>query len=1104
MVRRASSVHLITALVTASLTLAFFFPLGTQAATTISTSTFPNTGAVTWTKAGSPYVVTMPVSKRFGSLTLEPGVVVKLLPAATLSTHADVVTTIVGTAEEPIYFTSYKDDSVGGDTNGDGAATVPAPGDWGSVSFGSGSWNNSMSLEYLKIRYGGATSISTVQGTKFYALFILYPWFSGSPGRGYTLSRVEVSHSSGIGLLVSVGQGNSLSVSQSSFYNNAEHGLYRRYTTNLSGALVSGPVGAPENWWGDVSGPYHPSLNPTGLGDPVDPTTLHVNLGGSIAFTPWLSVDPVPDPVPEPTCCSNIAFLPGIESSRLYRPDYAGGTDRLWEPGENNDVRDLYLDINGDGLRDDVYTRVGDVLDETPAGANIYKSFMQKMDALTAADQINDWEPIAYDWRLSLDDILSNGNEVNGKIYYTGLLAATTTPYVLQELRHLAQTSRTGKVTIVAHSNGGLLTKRLTEVLGSEASQLIDKIIFVAVPQVGTPQAVAAGLHGYGQQFVFGLVLSSNVARSFASTSPMFYNLLPSASYYTYVDDPVVKFSPTLPDWQGRYGSTIHSSELLRNFVTDSYGRVDAETGDIDQPIQLRAALYDAAAVLHSSLDTWVPPAGVEVIQIAGWGVPSTVKGITYSKKGVGVKPEPEFTVDGDGTVVVPSALWTSGVTNYWVDLAKYNRISNRIATGHILGVKHSNILDITEVVDYLGDSLTSLLRPLPEYTYFSSESPVSSELRLRFSLHSPLNIVAYDNQGRFTGISTSTGNLVEGIPGTYYTEFGESKYIFSDAGLPLRIYMDGYDTGTFTLNIDELNGDNMVASTTFKNLPTTSDTRVEIGTDSGVASLSPLLLDKNGDGTTDASLAPKLNDIVTLDETPPVSVLTITGTQGLGGWHVSSTSLSIVATDSESGVKNTYYSLGGAATTTGNTAVIDTEGVHSLGYYSEDNAGNVEIPQYASVKIDKTPPEVVLGASTVARDLLITGKDNLSSATVVTAGTTTTVTDQAGNVTKLAFQKTYSGKNLTYARLTSIKYGEEAPIALPSAFTYLWDSTGTLVSQTVVVDNQFIVQALYSKSKNKTTIVVLKKNVPIQTSSVAGLVLIKLTTSRGNISYSW
>src|SRR6185436_6422261 len=48
---------------------------------------------------------------------------------------------------------SERDDSIGGDTNGDGAATVPAPGDWQAIHFGSYSTG---SLTYATIRYGGS------------------------------------------------------------------------------------------------------------------------------------------------------------------------------------------------------------------------------------------------------------------------------------------------------------------------------------------------------------------------------------------------------------------------------------------------------------------------------------------------------------------------------------------------------------------------------------------------------------------------------------------------------------------------------------------------------------------------------------------------------------------------------------------------------------------------------------------------------------------------------------------------------------------------------------------------------------------------------------
>ena len=572
-------------------------------------------------------------------------------------------------------------------------------------------------------------------------------------------------------------------------------------------------------------------------------------------------------------CFDNVLFLPGIEASRLYRPDYAGGTDKLWEPNIDSDVQDLFLNPSGDSARFDVYTKKNDIITELPNGTNIYKSFIAKMNDLKAQGMINDWEATPYDWRLSLDDILRYGNELpDGRIYYSGDLRATSTPFIIQELRHLAATSRTGKVTIVAHSNGGLVAKKLTEVLGSDASKLIDKMIFVAVPQAGTPVALAAGLHGYDQDHFLGLVTSKSTARTFASTSPMFYHLLPSANYFTYVDDPVITIDPAVTDWTFRYGSAIHSQERLHNFLVDTYGRVDSQTGDIDQPIQMSNSLLSNAETLHADLDNWTPPQGINLIQIAGWGVPKTVSGINYKKKGLWVKPEMNTTIDGDGTVVVPSALWTStsaGAVDYWMNLRNYS-INHPLQTG--LGYfpfSHADILETEPILDFISDNLSSTTKPLDEYGYLSISAPPSNDTRLRFTLHSPLTLNLYDGEGHHTGVSTTTGEIEEQIPGTYYTEFGDVKYLFTDATSSLHIVMNGYATSTFTFEEEQLQGDSLVASSTWQDMPTTPQTVVTTDTAPDIASQPPLLIDKNGDGTTDYIIAPQLNGTAPLPKTP-------------------------------------------------------------------------------------------------------------------------------------------------------------------------------------------------------------------------------------------
>ncbi|MCP4990239.1 MAG: hypothetical protein GY928_30630, partial [Colwellia sp.] len=94
-------------------------------------------------------------------LTVSPGVVMKFQSSAELWVSGELGS--VGTVDAPIVYTSYADDSVGGDTNRDGYNSMPSSGDWHEIRFNDSAPDDVSPMEYVEVRYAGQSNRASIQ-----------------------------------------------------------------------------------------------------------------------------------------------------------------------------------------------------------------------------------------------------------------------------------------------------------------------------------------------------------------------------------------------------------------------------------------------------------------------------------------------------------------------------------------------------------------------------------------------------------------------------------------------------------------------------------------------------------------------------------------------------------------------------------------------------------------------------------------------------------------------------------------------------------------------------------------------------------------------------
>jgi hypothetical protein len=559
----------------------------------------------------------------------------------------------------------------------------------------------------------------------------------------------------------------------------------------------------------------------------------------------------------ESTGASSVLFLPGIQASRLYASDDqedVSKNEQLWEPSNNDAVRALEMDDNGQGLYE-IYAN--GIIDSVEVdllfgykfnNGNIYKDFSLFLNQLKTEGTIADWESFAYDWRYDVFDIVKNGTKIN---------EYGDSKYLFNIVDELAKESYSKKVTIIAHSNGGLLAKALMYQLKSLGHEdWIDQIIFIGTPHLGTPKAMGTLLHGFDQEHAGGFVVKATNARKIMNNMPGVYSLLPSEEYFnTDASGSVVVTED---------GVVISSFQDYKNYLVGN-NRESSLDVDIKTPVRANSILLDNALQNHKEkLDLWTPASTTKISSIVGVGIP-TMRGMYYDDIQerlcdnldyisiacvVEEQSTPMATLSsyGDGTVMMTSAEGVNVGDKFYVDLAKIS-IDNVNKGKNI--INHANITESLDVQNLIHNLILSVT-DMQDNENISKTRPVINGKFTIQKIASPVQISSTDTEGRVTGVAYENNNWVlkKEIPNSDYFEFADVRYLVTPQAVDVETVLDGDGYGGYSYYVDDIDaGGHITNRISIIDATTTPNMLASIS----FKDISKLSIDEDEDGYIDA-----------------------------------------------------------------------------------------------------------------------------------------------------------------------------------------------------------------------------------------------------------
>lgn len=482
-----------------------------------------------------------------------------------------------------------------------------------------------------------------------------------------------------------------------------------------------------------------------------------------------------------------VIFLPGVAGSEL---NVEGNllTTQVWPLARATGREYLALDANGN-VPTDNRVKVADILRRVVAGygvfanTDVYDGFIKFLLSKGYVEN-KDLFVFPYDWRLDNS---------------THLLELD------QKIDAVLQATHQGKVILVAHSMGGLISRAYILSDRARASK-VDTFISIGTPYWGAAKPYYALVSGYtfGNSSVNQLLM-----KELEQNFPAAYQLILTIQFvrdenkgrYLTMDE-------TYKIWYDGVRSVGSGQCLLIGCerVPDSTARWTPNPNLVKQAIKFYASAGTKGNPTKLQGVNHYVIIGQGVSTLAEFSIRDPKPGVLLNEKSMqlgddkrNIVMEPKFG-DGDGTVPLAGLETDSANATFYVSYRPGD------TTEHASLPSNKTVQEIVQAIlsgsppkpsDYPKKGVQNLFQP-------------KDDASTDFSLHSDAHIRIIDvKSGRALGFN-DIGGIDEDLPGTFLNINGVEYASIATSDNTYRVRVDGTNDGKFQLGVNQRSGGNI------------------------------------------------------------------------------------------------------------------------------------------------------------------------------------------------------------------------------------------------------------------------------------------------------